>query len=102
MQQASLFSTPITDTPRARRNDPATSHLAAERVKASGALRSHQVAIWSALRRRPGMTYTEIAEATGIERHAVARRLKELEPIWIKRGEPRSCGGRPMTTWWPL
>lgn len=102
MQQAELFSTPLTDTPRSRRNDPPTSHLAAERVKASGKLAAHQIAIRQAIRRRPGMTYTEIAEATGLERHAVARRLKELEPRWVKRGEARSCGGRPLTTWWPI
>jgi hypothetical protein len=32
----------------------------------------------------------------------VARRLKELEPESIRRGEPTSNGGRPMTTWFPV
>lgn len=94
MLQQALF----TDTPRARRNDPETSHLAARRIKVSGKLANHQHLIKAAIRRRPGMTYTEIAEVTGLERHAVARRLKELEPVHARRGEAR--GG--MQTWWPV
>ena len=93
MLQQALF----TDTPRARRNDPETSHIAAERIKASGTLAKHQNLIAQAIRSRPGMTYTEIAEVTGLERHAVGRRLKELEPIHARRGEVRDG----MTTWWP-
>ncbi len=93
MLQQTLF----TDTPRSRRNDPVTSHIAAERIKASGRLANHQNLIAQAIRRRPGMTYTEIAEFTGLERHAVGRRLKELEPLHARRGEVRNG----MQTWWP-
>ena len=93
MLQQALF----TDTPRARRNDPTTSHTAADRIKTSGKLANHQHAIKAAIRSRPGMTYTEIADFTGLERHAVARRLKELEPLHATRGDARNG----MTTWWP-
>lgn len=44
------------------------------------------------------MTYTEIAEATGLERHAVGRRLKELHPVHARPGEVRNG----MRTWWPV
>ena len=98
MQQLSL----MTDTPRARRNDPQTSHIAGDRIKESGKLAAHQNLIVAAIRLRPGMTYTQIASFTGLERHAVARRLKELEPVHIRRGPVRSDGGRPMTTWHPV
>ena len=95
-QQALRF-----DPPRARRRDPRTSHIAADRFKASGAQNAHHRLIVQAIRARPGMTYTQIAEATGIEKHAVARRLKELEPESIRRGEP-TTDGRPMMTWFPV
>lgn len=102
MEQQSLFDC-TARSPRARRRDPSTSHIAAARFAGSGAQHAHHARILAALRSRPGMTYTEIAEVTGLERHAVARRLKELEPECIRRGEPRAIGGnRPMTTWWPL
>lgn len=94
MQQQVLFA----DTPRARRNDPQTSHTAAERIRASGTLAAHQHQIRAAIRSRPGMTYTEIAEVTGLERHAVGRRLKELQPMHARPGEIRNG----MRTWWPV
>ena len=43
---------PYTDTPRARRSDPETSHLAAERIKPK--LRAQQQAVLDALARWPG------------------------------------------------
>lgn len=92
----------LADTPRSRRNDPETSHDAAERVRKSGLLRGHQTKILETVRQHPGATYTEIAEYSGIERHAVARRLKELEPIYLKRGPERVVKGRPLLTWWPV
>ena len=58
----------------------------------------HQHLIARAIRDRPGMTYTEIAEVTGLERHAVGRRLKELHPVHARPGEVRNG----MRTWWPV
>ena len=89
----------FTDPPRSRRDDPVTSHRAADRAKDFAG--AHQRILKDAVREFPGSTYLELAQLTGLERHAVARRLKELEPIHIRRGEPRACKGRPMLTWWP-
>lgn len=92
----------LADVPRSRRDDPETSHAAADRVRRSGVLRGHQQAILEAVRARPGLTYLELSQFTGIERHAVARRLKELEPVHLKRGPARLvAGGKPCLTWWP-
>jgi len=98
--QADLFS-PMTDTPRARRSDPETSHLAAERVKPK--LRKQQEAVLAALTRWPGSTAVELAHATGLDRYLVSRRLPELVPVWARRGKPRTCSvaGTAQTTWYP-
>ena len=101
MEQGNLFSTPLTDTPRARRHDPLTSHLAAERVKPR--LRKQQEAVLAALTRWPGSTAVELAHATGLDRYLVSRRLPELVPVWARRGKPRLCSvaGTAQTTWYP-
>lgn len=97
MQQQTLF----TDTPRARNTDPGTSHLAAERIKASGALGKQQQAVLEAVRQWPGKTAVELAHLANIDRYAVSRRTAELSPVHIRRGPPRNCtvNGRPQTTW---
>ena len=71
MQQMTL----TLDPPRARTRDPLTSHRAARNARQFAA--GHAALIIDALA-SPG-TYKEIAERCGLERHAVARRLKELE-----------------------
>ena len=96
MIQAELF----TPTPRARRSDPATSHLAAQRAAPSAD--AHRQRIVAALRAKPGMTYREIADATGLEPVAVGRRLIEAERQGLARpGGERTQAGRAMRTWWP-
>ena len=92
----------LTDTPRSRRDDPETSHAAADWVRRTGVLNGHQRAVLDTVRSHPGSTYLEIAQHSGIERHAVARRLKELEPMHIRRGEIRRDGPRPLLSWWPV
>ena len=93
----------LADTPRSRRDDPSTSHEAADWVRRSGVLRGHQLLVLETVRKRPGSTYVELAEACGLDRHAVARRLKELEPFHIRRGEEvKRPGPRPLLTWWPV
>jgi hypothetical protein len=92
-----------TDTPRARRDDPNSSHEAADWVRRSGVLKGHQQLVLDTVRAHPGATYVEIAGYANIERHAVARRLKELEPHHIRRGEEvKRPGPRPLLTWWPV
>lgn len=93
MQQLALLA----DTPRSRRNDPETSHRAADRIKRRGMLAGHQHAIRMAVTERPGMTYREIAAHLGMEPVAVGRRLKELEGVWLVTDGERDG----MRIWWP-
>ena len=95
MQQVDLFAMPM---PRARRRDPSTSHAAAERVSASGRADAHRAMIVAAIRRRPGMTYREIADLVGLEPVAVGRRLVEVERLSLARPGDARDG---MRTWWP-
>jgi hypothetical protein len=92
---------PLTDTPRARRGDPETSHEAAEAIKASGELGRQQQAVLAAVRRWPGLTSLELGARMNMNRWAVARRLPELEPVHVRKGEPRLVNGRRHVTWWP-
>lgn len=87
-------------SPRARRDDPVTSHEAAERVPEFE--NAHYAKILSCLRAFGcAVTYEEIADRTGLEKHAVARRLPELaklgrvEPVGIAT----LSSGRAGRTW---
>ncbi|MEM7543786.1 MAG: winged helix-turn-helix domain-containing protein [Pseudomonadota bacterium] len=88
----------------ARRTDPSSSHEAIERFSASGK-RSQQaqdvyLALW---RRRPAeLSSLALADASGLDRFAIARRLPELErtePPLVRRCGVRHCaitGGNTM------
>jgi len=103
MQQPDLFSTAPNPRPMSRRTDPQTSRIAASRLVASGRADAHRALIVDAIRRRPGTTYRQIAELTGLEPVAVGRRLVEVERLGLARaGEARDTEGRAMRTWWPL
>jgi hypothetical protein len=98
----------LADTPRARRTDPATSRRAARRIKVSGRLGSQQAWILDIVTRNPGQTSAELAAVMGGSdwsryRPMIARRLPELAPIWIRKGEARECRitGESCLTWWP-
>jgi hypothetical protein len=106
----------LADTPRARRSDPVTSHLAAERIKASGKLGEQQRVVLDLVRRYPGCTSAELAahhaiccgdlagtDRWRIYRPMIARRLSELAGPHIRRGKPRVCriNGTPAGTWHP-
>lgn len=90
---------------RARRTDPATSHLAALEVEASGRAASQRRKCLEVVLREPGLTAAEIARAAGLERHAASRRLPELRRAGlVESRDPRICrvqGTRAMT-WWPV
>jgi DNA-binding MarR family transcriptional regulator len=103
MQQLDLVERMLADTPRARNSDPITSHIAAARIKAIGTLAAHQTKILAAVRSHPGSTYVELAALTGLERHAVGRRLGEIQSAgYIKPGQPVNRGGRLMRAWYPV
>jgi hypothetical protein len=97
----------LTATPRARRTDIATSHEAAEAIKASGELGRQQLEVLAALRRWPGLTSLELAARMQRDRWMVARRLPELVPIYARRGDPeagecRVVNGRRHVLWWAI
>lgn len=73
MNQLALTLDPV----RARKRDPETSREAAR--KAASFANNHSKLILAAIGH--GGTYKEIADRCGLERHAVARRLKELESV---------------------
>lgn len=107
MQQPDLFAAPLfearlyADLPRARRSDPETSHEAAEAILKTGELGRQQLAVLAAVKRWPGLTSLELGARMEINRWAVARRLPELEPVHVRKGEPRVVNGRRHVTWWP-
>lgn len=92
----------LTDTPRSRVTDPVTSHEAADAIKASGELGRQQIAVLEAVRRWPGLTSLELGARLDIDRWAVARRLPELEPVHVRKGDPRTINSRRHVTWWPV
>ena len=67
------------DLPLARRSDPVTSHDAARGTISFRA--RHEAKIYSAIADagQQGATYREVADATGMEPVAVARRLAGME-----------------------
>lgn len=102
----------LIDVPRARNSDPETSHEAAARIKASGALNRQQQLVSDAVRVHKGFTSGELAKAHAKQyggtwqqhRPMFGRRLKELEPFHVKRGPARMClvTKTKCITWWPL
>lgn len=86
MNQLALSFEPV----RARRRDPATSQRAASQVSRFAA--GHFALILGALATEPG-TFKAIAARSGLERHAVARRLPELERGGLvkRAGEQEGC-----------
>ncbi len=97
------MSTLLSKTPVSRSTDPESSHLAEDEIN-STSLRSYQQRqVLDAVRRKPGATARELAEQFGLDRYVVSRRLPELEPAYIQRGNLRGCmvGGRLSMTWWP-
>lgn len=52
---------PLVDVPRAANADPETSHIAADRIKASGALGKQQQIVLDAVKRYAGATSAELA-----------------------------------------
>jgi predicted ArsR family transcriptional regulator len=85
--------------PRARNDDPSTSHAAAERVDEFS--HKHYALILADLKRCYGTIY-QIAAATGLSHVQVARRMPELQ----KLGKVETSGfadgptGRRCRVWW--
>lgn len=106
LEQLGMFATPepkpeapvnVTDfaTAHARRNDPTTSHTAAH--AAARFCGTHAERLLDAMATRPahGWTQTELAEATGLGREQVHKRLSDL----VASGRTRRDGtSRPGAT----
>jgi predicted ArsR family transcriptional regulator len=83
--------------PRARNTDPSTSHMAADQAKELA--NRHHLIILSALS-KPGTIY-DIADRTGLNHNAVARRMSELERggLTYTHGEKEGRSGRMCRVW---
>lgn len=96
--------------PGARATDPATSHAAAARVRASGQRSANVQRVARLVRSQPGSTAVELYDgqadaAGGLARHEVSRRLPDAEAaVLVRRGPARKCRvrGTAMLTWWPI
>ena len=93
------------DQPLAHRSDPLTSFAAGERFERSGRLRGQMLLVLLGLRKWSGKTSAELAQLTGLDRHAVARRLPNLSSRGlVERGPERMCSvcHCPCVTWRPV
>ena len=102
------------EPPRAARNDPVTSHIAAKRIKSSGVLAIQLSTVSEFVKLYPGRTSAELAQlyaqrkgGTWQEHRAkFGRRLPDLAHELdgrARRGEQRECKvtGSQSLTWWP-
>lgn len=99
MNAATLPAPAESVLPRARASDPLTSHVAA--ASALPLAKHHAALIIAALAKGPGTIYA-LAERSGLDHVAVARRMKELERQSLVRltGETApSPSGRPCGVW---
>ena len=103
MDQRDLFNEPAYGpTPAARLTDPGTSHEAAKDVRQTGVASRQSAVVLDLVRRNPGRTSRELGELGSVGRHAVARRLPELERAGaVHRAGARLCriASRRATTW---
>lgn len=89
----------------ARATDSGGSHEAAARVVRSGVHQLQKDRTAAGVARHPGMTSMQLAQALGMDRHAVARRLPELAREGrVFRGAKALCPISDITvcTWWPV
>lgn len=114
---------PAIETPAARTTDPETSHEAAEGITASGVRSEQQIAVLRLVELYPGKTAGEIAKKAMARSlpwasgplcalptdevrlyFTIQRRVSELEPQFVRRGEARVCSARgtKQTTLWPV
>jgi len=83
----------------ARRNDPVTSHVAADAISKGKASRQG-AKVLEALRATDGLTAGELEQRLGFHAH---KRTAELERLGkIARGKARKCraSGTLRLTWW--
>ncbi len=97
MEQGKLFENPIAHT-----RDPVTSKRAADEMTKSRRRGKHAEIVLDLVRRHPGSTALELAQAGPLEEYQVRRRLTDLlHAGLIARGPERTCRvrGSQMVTW---
>lgn len=91
---------PLTfDKPRSRRTDPASSHRAEERVRASGAMRGQRKIAFELVKQYPGKSSKELAKLGTLDRYQLARRLSDLYHMKLVT---RTENGSDDVRWWPV
>jgi hypothetical protein len=104
-QQTDFFAAKPPRFPRARRSDARSSHDAAAAVEASGSAKFTARRVVAFLRRFGEATSREISVYGHLDRHAVGRRMSELEAAGtVERIAPRvekpcTVTGKPATHW---
>tara|TARA_R110002110_G_scaffold251626_1_gene467455 strand:+ start:1306 stop:1662 length:357 start_codon:yes stop_codon:yes gene_type:complete len=104
VSQKTLFDNSPKPAARARKSDPITSVIAAERVERNGTAQSNRDAVRQCVQQQPGMTSAEIARVIGVDRHEGGRRVSDLvKAMQVKYGQRRLCTvrGTSMQTVWP-
>lgn len=89
--------------PLSRSTDPETSRAAANGAR--GKAESDREKLLAAVRAKPGRTSAEIAVEAGLDRHAAARRLPELETSGeVVKGPVKVCSARgtKAVSWLPV
>lgn len=84
-----------------RNHDPETARIAAERAGSLAASDQRRILDYLDAIHPRSATYRDIAAGTGLERHAIGRRLKELKIAGLieEAGTTLMESGRPGALW---
>lgn len=88
----------------ARKTDPITSHIAANKFVASGKHKTSKAKVLAAIEAYPGCTAGELSRLTGIDYTELNRRASDLVNCGkARRGQARLCQvqGSKCTTLYP-
>lgn len=94
---------PNIQTPASHRDDPDTSYMAEKKITKSGKRTAQQEQVLKCVQTFPGRTSAELAELSGLDRAMIARRLPELCPQFVIKGEKTTCTAcrSECVTWYP-
>ena len=94
----------LSETPIARPSDPISSHIAADDITRNGTRGEQQKLAAQAVKDNPGKTSLELSTVSNLDRYQLARRLPEIEGLYVEKGPIRRCtkSGRPAVTWYPV
>lgn len=103
-RDTTLDDLPLFRNPIAARDDPGSSHVAAENITSSGARGRQARAVLALVKQLPHATAVELAVASGgrLDRYQVNRRLADLMHAGlVEQGDQRLCKVRQtlMCTW---